>query len=59
MKYQCTKRHIPFEEHNIHWWCFFLANHYTHIRHISETEVITDTPISFWDFIRDEREGDE
>jgi hypothetical protein len=53
MKFSCTKYHTPFEEHLLHWWCFFLPKHYTHVRRIvDETGEITDTPIKLRQFLR-------
>jgi len=42
----CHKYHAPFEDHTLHWWCFFLPKHYTYTRAVDNDGVITDTPLT-------------
>ena len=54
----CHKYHAPFEDHNLHWWCFFLPKHYTYTRAIDNNGVITDTPLTLWKTLPWSRKND-
>jgi len=60
----CIKRHDRFEEHTLHWWCFFLPKHYPHTREYEcteegEIESSTDTPLHLLDAYLGFRKGKE